>query len=92
MIDFPDDISVAAWIVAAQAGAPTEHAKNIIAMALLDERDRCASIAANWKSALRPGTEARLLGHKEAAHAIAEAILEPTSSASRLSPEAPTPV
>lgn len=37
--------------------------------------DSCTSIAKNWKSALRPGTEDRLAGHKEASMAIAKSII-----------------
>lgn len=35
-----------------------------------------AALAREWKSPLRPGTDARLLGHQEAARAISAAILE----------------
>jgi hypothetical protein len=45
-----------------------------IAAALRDECERCAKIAEAWKSPLRPGTQARLLGHQEAAREIAAAI------------------
>lgn len=38
------------------------------------ERRRCVDIAATWKSPLKPGTEARLLGHQEAAREIADEI------------------
>jgi len=43
-----------------------------IAAAVSAERERCAKIAARWKSPLKPGTEARLLGHREAAREIAD--------------------
>jgi len=36
--------------------------------------EEAAVIAEGWKSCLRPGTEARLLGHQEAARDIAKAI------------------
>lgn len=42
------------------------------------ERERCAEIAKNWKSSLRPGSEARLFGHQEAACEIAAAIRSTT--------------
>jgi hypothetical protein len=45
-----------------------------VAAAVAAERERCAKIAARWKSSLRPGTEARLLGHQEAAKEIAKVI------------------
>ncbi|API59626.1 hypothetical protein BSL82_10105 [Tardibacter chloracetimidivorans] len=44
------------------------------AMSAEEVREVAANIAAQWKSSLRPGTEARLLGHQEAARWIAAAI------------------
>lgn len=41
---------------------------------IAQERERCAKIAETWKSPLRPETEARRLGHEEAAREIAAAI------------------
>lgn len=48
--------------------------QKIVRKAVAAERRRCANIAARWKSPLQPGTEARLLGHQEAAREIARAI------------------
>lgn len=45
-----------------------------ISRAIAAERERCATIAESWRSPLEPGTEARLLGHQEAAREIAAAI------------------
>ena len=49
-------------------------ASKLVETARIEERERCAKIAESWKSPLRPGTEARRLGHDEAAREIATAI------------------
>lgn len=41
---------------------------------LEEEQKRCAKIAREWKSSLRPGTRERLYGHQEAAREIAKEI------------------
>jgi hypothetical protein len=52
----------------------SKHVDRAYAAGRAAERERCAKIAEEWKSPLKPGTEARLLGHEEAAREIAQAI------------------
>ncbi|RUX04766.1 MAG: hypothetical protein E5V51_00310 [Mesorhizobium sp.] len=77
MSEIPAEVMKAALDAAWAGGIAAKEGNNltvIIARAILAERERCAKIAAEWKSPLRPGTEARRLGHDEAAHEIARKI------------------
>lgn len=73
------EYSKTAWGIASQySGVLASETRDLAAQidaALLAERKRCAGVARRWKSPLKPGTEARLLGHKEAAREIAKGIL-----------------
>jgi len=79
MADVPEDINRAATDTLRELCEVLEvsmqwNAVGLIARAILAERKRCAEIAESWTAPLRPGTEARLLGHKDAARDIAAAI------------------
>lgn len=52
----------------------SDQLQALINAAVLAEREACASVAEKWESVFKPGTEARLLGHQEAALDIAAAI------------------
>lgn len=67
-VDFwPHSKAHADWV---EAVSPSVSREAIRAEAF----EEAAKVAEGWSSPLRPGTEARLLGHKEAARDIAAAI------------------
>lgn len=55
-------------------GQAEDLARVAIAIVRSQTLDEAARVARGWKSSLRPGTEARRLGHEEAAREIAAAI------------------
>jgi hypothetical protein len=58
----------------ATAAADTSEYRTDYQIGMADGVEAAAKVADGWKSPLQPGTDARLLGHQEAARSIAAAI------------------